>query len=95
MSDYTKSTRLGLKVGDYVLLHEEDIELRDEDGSLLFEVSNGMVGKVIKASDNIVAQEIRRETGLPLDSAWALVEFENGAHMMINPRSRFEKVKVH
>jgi hypothetical protein len=85
---------LGLKVGDYVVLKEEDIELREDDGSLLFEVAHNMVGKVIKASDNVVAQQIRMETGLPLDSAWALVEFENGAQMMLNPRSKFEKVSV-
>ena len=94
MPDYSKSDRLGLKVVDYVVLQEEDIELPDENGSVLFEVSKGMVGKVIEASDNIGAQQIRIETALPLDLAWALVEFENGAQMMLNPRSKFEKVSV-
>ena len=48
LSDYTKSFRLGLKVGDYIVWQDDEIRLGDADGSLELMVSSGMVGKVAK-----------------------------------------------
>jgi hypothetical protein len=81
LSDNTKSFRLDLEVGDYVVWQDDEIRLGDADGSVKLIISPGMVGKVVK-------------TGFDLDEAWALAEFENGKQIMLRPKTKFEKVKV-
>ena len=94
MSDYTKSFRLGLQVGDYVIYQGVETELFDGDKSLGVEVSPGMAGKVLKASDNPLAKEASKELGFHLDAAWALVQFENGKCIILHAGTKLEKVKV-
>jgi hypothetical protein len=52
-----------------------------------------MVGKVIKTSDNPLAQQLKEE-GVPIQAGpWALVEFENGMQLMVRDGMAFEKVR--
>ncbi len=76
---------LSLQVNDWIIWqgksHEDAIPLPP-----------GTVGKVLKVSENRLAQEAR-ELGLPITAGpWALVEFENGFQIVIVDRYEFERV---
>ena len=51
-----------------------------------------MVGKVLKANDNPLADRVKEAIR---DGAWSLVEFEDGVQLMVNRRHRFDKVREH
>ncbi len=87
--DHYKKESLGLQVGDWIIWQDAEFEIWDEQGNS--SIFPGMKGKVIKLSDGLAPYILDgRDTAvLP----WALVEFENGFRVVVDSRSRFEKVK--
>ncbi len=84
----SRSETLDLQPGDCIVWGGPDLDLPPN------RIIVGMVGKVLKASDNPLADRVRKELGISLaDAAWALVEFENGAKVVVSERDRFEKVR--
>ena len=84
---------LKLKVGDWIIWKDEQISVKDDQGQRTCFVSPGMVGKVIKRSDNPLAQQLKKE-GVPINAGpWALVEFENGMKLMVREGIQFDKIR--
>lgn len=83
----SRSLKLDLQPGDYIVW-------KDDKEPLLKE---GMVGRVLKASDNSMAAELAVLIGVPSlpNAEWALVRFENGHEVLVNRYYRFEKIKQH
>ena len=93
MPESTTKDQLNLQIGDYIIWQDEQISVKDDQGQSTCIVSPGMVGKVIKRSDNPLAQKLREE-GVPIQAGpWALVEFENGFRLMVREGIRFEKMR--
>ena len=61
-----RSVKLGLEVGNRIRYLEDDLRWPDEDGVERIRVAHGMIGTVVMASDNLLAEEIQKEFGLPL-----------------------------
>ena len=93
VSESTTKDQLDLQVGDYIIWKDERISVKDDQGQRTCIVSPGMVGKVVKRSDNPLAQQLREE-GVPIQAGpWALVEFENGMKLMVRKGIQFEKMR--
>ena len=89
----TTKDQLDLQIGDYIIWKAEQISIKDDQGQSTCIVSPGMVGKVIKRSDNPLAQKLKEE-GVPIEAGpWALVEFENGMKLMVRMGMGFEKMR--
>ncbi|MDA2933137.1 hypothetical protein MYX82_02210 [Acidobacteria bacterium AH-259-D05] len=89
----TTKGQLDLEVGDYIIWKDEEISFKDDSGNQVHFVAPGMIGKVIKESDNPLAEQLR-EAGVRINAGpWALVEFENGAKLMVRDGMHFEKVR--
>ena len=89
----TTKDQLDLQIGDYIIWKAEQISIKDDQGQSTCIVSPGMVGKVIKRSDNPLAQKLKEE-GVPIEAGpWALVEFENGKKLMVRKGMGFEKMR--
>ena len=78
----TQSLKLGYKVGDHV-------ELLSYTGP----VQHGAIGRVVKASDNTMASQLTAETGLQLEAAWVLVDFDGG-QVVVRDASSLRRVRV-
>jgi hypothetical protein len=93
VSESTTPDQLNLQVGDYIIWQDEQISIKDAQDQRTCIVSPGMVGKVIKRSDNPLAQQLKEE-GVPINAGpWALVEFENGFKLMVREGIKFEKMR--
>ena len=93
MPESTTKDQLDLQVGEYIVWRDERISIKNNGDNQVNLVSSGMIGKVIKASDNPLAQQLKHE-GVPIDAGpWALVEFENGAKLMVRDGMDFQKVR--
>ena len=93
VSESTTKDQLDLQIGDYIIWKEEQISIKDDQGQSTCIVSPGMVGKVIKRSNNPLAQKLKEE-GVPIEAGpWALVEFENGMKLMVRKGMGFEKMR--
>jgi len=89
----TTKDQLDLQVGDYTIWQDKQISIKNDSNKQIDFVSSGMIGKVITASDNPLAQQLKH-AGLPIDAGpWALVEFENGAKLMVRDGMDFQKVR--
>jgi len=54
----------------------------------------GMVGQVVKASDNVMAAQVSAATGLEFSAAWVLVDFGNGMRIVVRNASDLRRIKV-
>lgn len=79
-----ESLKLGFKVGDYVEW------IGDDSGPL----QRGMIGRVVKASDNPMAAQLATQTGMELSAAWVLVEFEGALQGAVRTVSELRRVGV-
>ncbi len=79
-----ESLKLGFKVGDYVEW------LGDDSGRL----HRGMMGQVVKASDNPLAAKVAVLWGEDISAAWVQVEFEGGVQVAVRKASDLRRVMV-
>ncbi len=79
-----ESLKLGFKVGDYV-------EWRGDDSGQL---QRGMIGRVVKASDNPMAAKVSVLKGEDLSAAWVVVEFDGAVQVAVRKASDLRRVMV-
>jgi len=84
----SESLKLGLKVGDYVEWVGPNTD--SPSGHL----KPGMLGRVIKASDNILSSQMAVLTGADVSSPWVLVEFENSVRVVVRKASELQRINV-
>ena len=76
------SLKLGFKVGGHV----------EWIGSEFRSLKRGMMGKVIKASDNRLAAQVGAETSMDFSAAWVLVDSGNAIQVIVRNRSDLRRV---
>ncbi len=79
-----KKDSLDLQVGDQIIW--QDVEIKSEEGFVI--VSPGMRGKVISLHDGF-QMDLSQEGSVPPK---ALVRFENGISLLVDPKMKWEKV---
>ena len=82
----SESLKLGFKVGEYV----EWVVSDDQTSGL----KPGLVGRVIKASDNTMAAQVSALSGIELSSAWVLAEFENSARVVVRKATEVRRIRL-
>ncbi len=79
-----ESLKLGFKVGDYV-------EWRGNDSGQL---QRGMIGRVVKASDNPMAAKVAVQWGEDISAAWVVVKFPGAGQVAVRKASDLRRVRV-
>ena len=79
-----ESLKLDFKVDDYVEW------IGDDSGQL----QRGMIGHVVKGSDNRLAAKVAVLWGEDISAAWVQVEFEGGVLVAVRKASDLRRVKV-
>ena len=79
-----ESLKLGFKVGDYVEW------IGDDSGQL----QRGMIGRVVKASDNRPAAKVSVLKGEYISAAWVMVKFPGAGQVAVRKASDLRRVKV-
>ncbi len=75
---------LNLQVGDWIIW--QSAEIKSEDGFAI--VSPGMKGQVISLDDGFHMDLVQEGSVLPK----ALVRFENGISLLVDPKMKWEKL---
>lgn len=85
MDEFSKAGSLDLQVGDYIVWKDTKVRSVDESGGKSTFVAPNMIGKVIKTSNNPLAQQLRQE-GIPIAELFLpLPHFNDRWHPSFRP----------